>query len=215
MGKLDEIRERFHKDIQSVPQEEHTPLSDRNKQNLMNLAGTSNEAVLINILMYLIREYIDELLTRNELTTAAFRRWQEFDRREFEVEDLKLRLESMQRTLEAVNKINNELRYEIAMLKAKPLTFEDVPREPVPLNQRIKVKSGEKIAYRADADAEAVLALLRQGMSKVKIAEKLGINTKTVYRRIEELKRNGIDVDEVIRKSKKKNSDHSSPELDG
>lgn len=58
-----------------------------------------------------------------------------------------------------------------------------------------KVRAGKKIAYREDVSKEDVYKLLQKNMSRSKIAETLGVGRNTVYRRIEELRKAGYNIE--------------------
>ena len=67
--------------------------------------------------------------------------------------------------------------------------------------QRTLVQHGQKISYNEEIQPGAVMELLRNGMSVTKIAEHFGVSRNLIYRRINELKEAGVDV-EALRKKK-------------
>ncbi len=71
-------------------------------------------------------------------------------------------------------------------------TLEGMNRRAVQIE---KVRAGKKIAYREDVSKEDVYALLQKNMNKSEIAETLGVSRNTVYRRIEELRKAGYNIE--------------------
>ena len=67
--------------------------------------------------------------------------------------------------------------------------------------QRALVKHGKKIAYKDNVRPGEVLDHLMDGLPVSKIAEDFGVSRNLIYRRINELKEAGIDVD-ALRKKK-------------
>lgn len=54
--------------------------------------------------------------------------------------------------------------------------------------QRVRVKTGEKIAYKNEANKDKILELIKQGLSKKDIAEQLNISKSTLWRRLKNSK---------------------------
>jgi len=160
------------------------------KAAMLEALDVSDEDELIDALVSICINAMEQPQppTMGELLRTQFRLYDE-------ITALKEEKRQLQEIINVLQLQNKQLTEQMSKKSAALETLKAANK------QRTIVQSGQPISYKEEIEAEAVLKLLRKGMSIQKIADHFGVSRNLIYRRINELKEAGIDVD-TLRKKK-------------
>ena len=165
-------------------------VSNEMKRAMQEALMSSDDAELINALVSISIKALEQPkaptigeLLRTQLTLEA--EVQKLQSEKKQLQEIKNLLQKQNETLEEQVDITSKA---IQSLKAKN-------------KQRVLVENGLKISYNKEVQPGEVLDQLRQGKPIAKIAEKFNVSRGLIYRRIQELKEAGFDID-ALRKKK-------------